>query len=422
MLQDRYGNTLSTQSTAARDAYVDGVDRFLAADAGVEDAFAAAILEDPQFALAHVSLARNRQMLGQTGAAKEALATAKNTHANDREAAQINALGLLIEGKAVAGQKAIRKHLLDHPRDVMAVQPCVGVFGLIGFSGLAGREAECLAFTTALAPHYGDDWWFLAQHAFAQLEIGQTGPAEVSIERALSGNPRNANGAHIRAHLYYENGETDAGLAYLTDWIKDYDKRGLMHCHISWHVALWALGKGDIEAMWRVVDADVAPDGAWGPAINVMTDMAAILYRAELAGVEVAPERWTCISDFARQFFPNTGLAFVDVHAAIAHAMAGNSEAVAKIITQAKGPAGEVVSVLSEGFAAIAGQNWQAAVNHFSMAMSHHARIGGSRAQRDLIEYALVGALLKQGRSDEATRMLAMRRPVAMSAGAVAGL
>lgn len=421
MLQDRYGNTLSTQSTAARDAYVDGVDRLLAADPGVEDAFAAAILEDPQFALAHVSLARNRQILGQAGAAKEALTTAKNTHANDREAAQINALGLLIEGKAVAGQKAIRKHLLDHPRDVMAVQPCVGVFGLIGFSGLAGREAEGLAFTTALAPHYGDDWWFLAQHAFAQLETGQTGPAEVSIERALSGNPRNANGAHIRAHLYYENGETDAGLAYLTDWIKDYDKRGLMHCHISWHVALWALGKGDIDAMWRVVDADVAPDGAWGPAINVMTDMAAILYRAELAGVEVAPERWSRISDFASQFFPNAGLAFVDVHAAIAHAMAGNSEAVAKIITQAKGPAGEVVSVLSEGFAAIARQDWQAAVNHFSMAMPNHARIGGSRAQRDLIEYALVGALLKQGRSDEATRMLAMRRPIAMSAGAVVG-
>ena len=29
MLQDRYGNTLTTQSSTARDAYVDGIDRFL---------------------------------------------------------------------------------------------------------------------------------------------------------------------------------------------------------------------------------------------------------------------------------------------------------------------------------------------------------------------------------------------------------
>ena len=42
MLQDRYGNALATASTAARDHYVDGVDRFLAALPGVEEAFEAA--------------------------------------------------------------------------------------------------------------------------------------------------------------------------------------------------------------------------------------------------------------------------------------------------------------------------------------------------------------------------------------------
>jgi len=34
MLKDRYENTLSTGSSAARDAYVDGVDRFLSAAPG----------------------------------------------------------------------------------------------------------------------------------------------------------------------------------------------------------------------------------------------------------------------------------------------------------------------------------------------------------------------------------------------------
>ena len=46
------------------------------------------------------------------------------------------------------------------------------------------------------------------------------------------------------------------------------------------------------------------------------------------------------------------------------------------------------------------------------MALADHARLGGSRAQRDLLEFALLSALLKLGNSDEARRMLAMRRPV----------
>ena len=39
MLQDRYGNDLTTDSADARDAYVEGMDRFLAAAPDVEAAF-----------------------------------------------------------------------------------------------------------------------------------------------------------------------------------------------------------------------------------------------------------------------------------------------------------------------------------------------------------------------------------------------
>ena len=52
MLTDRYDNALSTTSGAARDAYVDGVDRLISADAGAEEAFRRATEADPDFALA----------------------------------------------------------------------------------------------------------------------------------------------------------------------------------------------------------------------------------------------------------------------------------------------------------------------------------------------------------------------------------
>lgn len=429
MLQDRYGNTLTTQSSTARDAYVDGIDRFLAAQSGAEEAFEAAVAADPDFALGQIGLARIRQAMGQghdvagpAGKAKELTAGV-----TAREAAHLDALGLLVAGQGPAAYKAIRAHLLDHPRDALVAQTCTGVFGLIGFSGQPGREAEQLAFTAALAPHYGEDWWFLCQHAFSQVEAGQTGPATDTIERSMALNPKNAHGAHIRSHVYYEAGETEAGYGYITDWARDYDKTGQLHCHISWHIAVWALEQGDVDTMWRVYDADVAPEtgngsGAWGPPVNVLTDAAALLYRAELAGVEIPAARWKAVSDYAAAKFANPAIAFADVHAALAHAMAGNGEAVARIVSDAKGPVADLVRELAEGFAALATGAWAEAERHFARTMSSHERIGGSRAQRDLVEYALLHALLKQGKAEEARLLLATRRPLKVASHAVKGL
>lgn len=431
MLQDRYGNTLSTESTTARDAYVAGIDRFLAAQAGAEDALEAAVAADPDFALGQIGLARIRQAMGQGRDVAGPAAKAKELTAGvtEREAAHLNALGLLVSGQGPAAYKAIRAHLLDHPRDALVAQTCTGVFGLIGFSGQPGREAEQLAFTAALAPHYGEDWWFLCQHAFSQVEAGQTGPATDTIERSMALNPENAHGAHIRSHVYYEAGETEAGYGYITDWARDYDKAGQLHCHISWHIALWALERGDVETMWRVYDADVAPEtgaesgaGAWGPPVNVLTDAAALLYRADLAGVEVPAARWKAVSDYAAAKFANPAIAFADVHAALAHAMAGNGEAVARIVSDAKGPAADLVRELAEGFAALATGAWAEAERHCARTMSSHERIGGSRAQRDLVEYALLNALLKQGKAEEARLLLATRRPLKVASHAVKGL
>ena len=378
MFKDRYGNALTTTSDAARDAYVEGVDRFLASDGGVEPAFEKCIAADDGFALAHLGLARHLQASGNSIEAKRALESVRNlvSGVTSREASQINALGLLIEGKTAPAYNAIRAHLVEYPRDAMVAQTCTTVFGLIGFSGLRGREAEQLAFTTVLAPHYGDDWWFLSQHAFSQVEVGQITPAENNIERSLEIHPRSAQGAHIRSHIYYESGEAEAGYEYLSEWRRDYDRTGMLHGHLSWHEALWALEHGRVEEMWQIVDGDIAPGAACGPPLVMLCDISAVLYRAALLGIAVPPERWESVVKFAGKHFPNTGIAFGDVHAAIAYAMAGDSSQLARIVSDAKGPAAEVVRTLAEAFGAIAGEDWTRATSLLTAIMADHARIG----------------------------------------------
>jgi len=78
----------------------------------------------------------------------------------------------------------------------------------------------------SLAPHYGDDFWFLAYHAMALSEDGQLGAARAKIERSVAANPNNAHGAHGFAHVCYESGELDMARTYLFSWLSTYPREG----------------------------------------------------------------------------------------------------------------------------------------------------------------------------------------------------
>lgn len=304
----------------------------------------------------------------------------------------------------------------------MVAQLCTSVFGLIGFSGLPGREAEQLAYTSRLAPHYGDNWWCRAQLAFAQLEVGQLDAAEINIEAALEANPNSAHSAHIKAHLHYEKQEDEAGLRFLDDWWKNYDRQATLHNHMSWHVGLWSLEAGNLDRMWQVLDEEISPDKSHGPPLNVLTDTVALMLRAEISGADVPMERWQHISTYALARFPNTGLSFADVHAAIAHARSGDRKALEAIANHPAGPAGDVTQTIARAYREMEDRNWSRATELFAEAVHDHARIGGSNAQRDLIDYSLAACLVRDNRRREARTILAITRPRALVKELVAGL
>ncbi len=431
MPTDRYGQPISTSSQAARDAYVAGTDCLLSAAHGDSAHLAQAVEADPDFALAHIALARSRFLAADVAGARQSVARARElaAKASAREQSHVEALGLAIEGKPAESLVATHTHLANHPRDAMVAAPATGVFGLIGFSGRPGREPEQVAFLEALRPHLADDWWFQGVYAFALEEVGRLDEALDLIERSMAQNPRNAHGAHIKAHVLYEQGENRAALDYLDSWLPAYPREGMMHCHISWHVALFALMLGDTERAWQVYEAQVHPGGAWGPALNVATDAPSFLWRAELAGHERRPAMWKDVHDYARKSFPKAGVAFVDVHRALAHVAAGNHDGLAGVVSEleqrvaaGRSPAGDVVPRLATGLAAYERADWPAAIAALEPALAETVRIGGSRAQRDLIENTLLAAYLKAGREADARRLLAAhtdRRPSVPVAGLV---
>ncbi len=131
-----------------------------------------------------------------------------------------------------------------------------------------------------------------------------------------------------------------------------------------------------------------------------------------LQGYNVSTERWIKLSEYAVQKFPTMGQSFADIHAALAHAMAGNEEYLSKLIDGNSGFAGDIVPAVAKGWKAISENKWDKAREELETASSEFERFGGSRAQRDLLEFTYVNVLLRTGNKETARKTLLDRRPV----------
>ena len=424
MICDRYGLALTTTSAAAGQAYVEGVDRFLAAHAGAEDCFERALDADPGFALAHIGRARSLQLLGKVAAAQEAGAQASRLAASvdRRERQHVEALGLAVSGQGPRALTLIREHLAEFPRDAMALAAANGVYGLIGFSGRKDRNEDMLALLDSVAAAYGEDWWFAGALGFARTEaLGWRAGAPL-VERALALAPRNAHAAHAWAHVCYERGDDRDGAEFVARWLLEYPPAGPLHYHISWHQALFELALGRPDAALALYEASIRPGASQAAPFSTLVDSASLLWRRELAGAPRRPDAWSAVAQHARASFPGIGVSFADVHCAMALAAAGHTEGLARWVgllregvAQGRVPAGAVVPAVAEAMGAFVRNRHEEVIRALEPVVEQLVRVGGSCAQRDVFEYTLLAAYLRAGRADDAEALLARRterRPV----------
>jgi len=430
MHADRYGLPLSTNSAAARDAYVHGNELALTLYPGAIEAFDRALAADPDFALAHAGKAQVLMREGKAAAAREALAAAKNVTADfsARESGHIEFFDLAFAGRTDAAIAALYTHLAEWPRDALIVASATNPNGLIGGSGRIGQKHQIAELMDSLAPHYGDDYWFLAYHATALSEDGQLAAARPKIERSVVRNQRNAHAAHGFAHVCYESGDSDTGRDFLYSWLATYPREGAFHGHLSWHLALFELDSGHwAEALSLYRDAIALQRHSGGPQ-QKMTDGAAFLWRSELAGHPRDAAAWRTLYDYGKSALPRPGAGLADLHVILTQAVMCDGAALDALARQMEDlaregryPSGSYLPALSHGFVAFERGDFSEAIAVLAPLAGESERIGGSRAQHDLIEFTLLQAYLKADRLEEARRLLAARRPGA-SGVTVAGV
>ncbi|MHB0771415.1 tetratricopeptide repeat protein [Bradyrhizobium sp. 5.13L] len=418
-LEDRYGLPLSTTSHEAAAAYREGVDLMLAGWTSAAETLERAIAADPDLALAHIARARVHGFYQQGDLARGKAALARELAAKrgtERERSHVETLALAIEGRLPEAIASTLKHIDAWPRDAVVLSLPLGAFGLFAFSGMADHDRARHELCERVARHYGEDWWFLTMSGWAMTENGDVVRGRAVTERGFNLRRANAHAAHAVLHAMFEDGSIDEADRLVDEWIPTYDRAGILHSHIRWHQALGALEHGDAARALSIYADVIQPSATQAPPLNVVTDSASLLWRVSAYGHAVPKALWRDADAAAQKLFPKSSLSFADVHMALFAAATQNREALAarlgaieQRLADDKLPAGPVVPAICRALAAFADEDYGTCVQVLAPVLGEVVRIGGSHAQRELIEDTYIVALMRSGQLPRARAVLEAR-------------
>jgi uncharacterized NAD(P)/FAD-binding protein YdhS len=408
---DTYGLTLTTSGTAA-EAYNSALGRLLRLQDGVETGLEAAVARDPGFAQAHAALALLGHEWGATGSWRSALraahAAAADRHLDDREVSFLDAVTTRLRSDEATGAAALLRHVRLFPRDALAVSVAVPT---VAFGGLtSGRQTADLV--EGLGRTYGDDWWYAGQLAFVRQDQERWSEAEDLASYALAVEPASGHAVHARTHVFYETGQHAAGLAWLDGWIRTSGTQANHRSHFSWHAALHELMQGDVDAVRRRYERELAPPLVTGS--RALVDSGALLWRCHVndAWTGALPSEAVCGSA-PDGWLISPPTPFAALHSALSLAAEGDDVGLAALRTTSLAHADpvfrEVVAPVCRALQAIVEHDYACAATQLETILPRAGALGGSVAQRDVLEDTLVHALMQSGQGDRAAAVLDRR-------------
>jgi hypothetical protein len=186
--------------------------------------------------------------------------------------------------------------------------------------------------------------------------------------------------------------------------------------HNWWHLALHQLELGDIPAALDIYDRLVHPKET-AVALELI-DASQMLSRIALRGGTVGA-RWQAVADDWSKLGEGGFYVFNDLHALLAYAFAGREQDTRRMLAAIEqSAAGEGTNAenaravglpIAKAVVAMASGRPSEAVEQLLPVRSRSYRIGGSHAQRDLVQLTTIGAALAAGNGRLARALAAER-------------
>ncbi len=404
--RDAYGYELTTGPLAA-DAYVGGIRDLLRLRTGAADRIASSIALDPTFAVGHAALALlGHEMCVEVDiAARLADARLHAARATERERSHVHA----IERHLLGDPAPLVHHLASYPRDALLLSVAMPT---IAFAGVTDVPEQAWRIVEDAAPAYGDDPWITGLMAFVRQEQRRFDEAMDLSCRSLAAEPSGGHAAHARAHAHYETGDHAAGLAWMDGWIDGDGAATDSLTHFSWHAALHELSIGDLTAVRARYDRQLQPRQAVG--CRALVDSGSLLFRwAITPDATDVPSIEEVVAVTGRDVLERPGTAFLGMHAAVALLATDDRVGLRNLAAWCAQHPGathrEVVAPLATALGLLAAGRCSAAADRLAALGASTWRLGGSDAQREIVEEARIAALLRAGRYDEARQVLDAR-------------
>jgi tetratricopeptide (TPR) repeat protein len=368
-----------------------------------------AFADDPTFVLGGVAIAAFYMIGGFRGDHPEVVAALGAAEAviggaSERERRHLAAAKAWAEGKTSAASLGWERILIDHPTDALALRLAEDAHYFLGHP-LAIRDCVARALP---AWDRGNPLtsFILGLYAFGLEETGDLERAEDFAREALARNPRDAWATHALAHVMETANRQDDGVAFLRSTQGNWAHAHFMAHHNGWHLALFLIELERFDEVLADFDRVSAPKLADDATLD-RVDAASLLWRLELAGVDVG-DRWAPLARHWMAHVDNHVLAFNDLHCALAAARSpdpGDAERLSRSLDDYERLGSgdnhkvmaEVGRHLIDGALAFARGDYARAVEAILPVRDQAIRIGGSHAQRDVVNQTLIAAAERSG-------------------------
>jgi tetratricopeptide (TPR) repeat protein len=409
--RDAEGHLLSGTTSEAVWHYDQAVRAFAQGYGDTVGLFDAARQVAPDFTMAHLgkawvlALANDPIMATMAGPLLDA---ARTLPSNEREQTHVAALTHAVSGHRAAAVAILDRHLMRHPFDLLAHFAAMLLDAFLGkFPWVAARSARALPLWSKAQPSYGI---LLSFYGFGLEEAGDYARAEDTSRAAAELEPFSYWPHHAVSHVMEMTGRPEDGLKWMVEreplWsTKDHAGQA----HIWWHKALFHVELGQYDAAMEIYDGPLL--ATQKPVGLSLPNASALLWRLEMIGCD-AGDRWEREAAQWDGHADGHYCVFADIHAAMAELRAGRTVAVERRLAAMHKTAADGTETapfyrdvglpIVQGLAAFHNGAYDQAVEHLLSARFDLWKMGGSKAQQDVIDWTLNEAAARAGQRDVA--------------------